>query len=210
MIKKIFIAFLVAICLIFSFADFGYSRTVYQKYALTGGTSDAVDGINGSLLSDGDFCFAMADGSFYVYVLDADSGVAEASPYVLKPDTNSGNKRWILQTITAAAIPADLPTTSATIAGGVLTLDAGSQSCTVDTEGGAALDSLDRVVGLTEGQMLILNTANSGRVVQVVQGPYMKLAKGRTFIHNEITDSIFLRFSAGGICREITRSSNEG
>jgi hypothetical protein len=69
--------------------------TVYHKSALTGGASNALDGINGNLLLDGDRAFTIVAGVFRVYYLDADSGLAESSPDVIAPDSNPGDKRWI-------------------------------------------------------------------------------------------------------------------
>jgi hypothetical protein len=73
------------------------TRTVYIKTALTGGTTAAVDGIDGDDLLDGDVCHAYVSGVAYQYVLDDDSGATESSPDVIAPDLNAGDKRWILQ-----------------------------------------------------------------------------------------------------------------
>ncbi|MDD4984507.1 MAG: hypothetical protein PHQ43_01770 [Dehalococcoidales bacterium] len=73
------------------------TRTVYIKTALVGGTTNAVDGIDGDDLLDGDVCHAYVSDVAYQYVLDDDSGAAESSPDILAPDSNPGDKRWILQ-----------------------------------------------------------------------------------------------------------------
>lgn len=73
------------------------SKTAYQKTLLTGGVAAALDGIDGAGLLDGDFAFVMAGGVAYTYVLDDDSAATESSPGVIAPDTNPGDKRWILQ-----------------------------------------------------------------------------------------------------------------
>jgi len=73
------------------------AKTVYIKTALTGGTLDALDGIDGANLLDGDVAYVYVNGIKYEYVLDDDSGAAEDSPNVIAPDTNAGDKRWILQ-----------------------------------------------------------------------------------------------------------------
>jgi len=69
----------------------------YIKYALTGGASNALDSIDGTDLNDGDVGLVFVSGVMHVYILDADSAQAESSPYVISPDTNAGDKRWILQ-----------------------------------------------------------------------------------------------------------------
>ena len=73
------------------------SKLVYARTALTGGSSIALDNIDGAVLADGDFALVMYGGNFYSYVLDDDSAAAESSPDVISPDSNAGDKRWILQ-----------------------------------------------------------------------------------------------------------------
>jgi hypothetical protein len=75
------------------------SKSVYFRTALTGGSGIALDGIDGAVLNDGDAAFVMVAGTFYAYLLDADSAAAESSPSIIKPDTNAGDKRWIRQTV---------------------------------------------------------------------------------------------------------------
>jgi hypothetical protein len=41
----------------------------------------------------------MVNGVLYIYLLDADSAAAEASPLIIAPDDNAGDKRWLLQTM---------------------------------------------------------------------------------------------------------------
>jgi parallel beta-helix repeat protein len=73
----------------------------YYKWpciALTGGGDGALDAIDGSLLGDGHSAYVdiVASDAHYVYVLDADSGATEDGVNVIAPDSNAGNKRWIL------------------------------------------------------------------------------------------------------------------
>lgn len=69
---------------------------IYGAIALTGGTSGALDEIDGDDLSDDDMAIVITSNSFYLYHLNASSGAAESSPDVISPDSNAGNKRWIL------------------------------------------------------------------------------------------------------------------
>jgi len=114
------------------------AKTAYQKTALTGGSSTALDGINGSNLVDGDFAYVMVSNVQYVYVLDADSGAAESSPDVISPDTNAGTKRWILQ-------KAYGPTGAASITSGTISGVTVSASTLTDT-------------GLTSSRIPIVST----------------------------------------------------
>lgn len=70
----------------------------YSASCLTGGTTDCLDAINGQPLQDKDLAFvgSITIGGDYIYMMDSDSGLTEASPFVIKPDSNAGDKRWIL------------------------------------------------------------------------------------------------------------------
>ena len=74
----------------------------YPAIALTGGTDDALDGYDGDELNDKDVAIVVTATAFYHYILDDDSGAAESSPDVIKPDDNAGTKRWILVSVTAS------------------------------------------------------------------------------------------------------------
>jgi hypothetical protein len=67
----------------------------YGVTSLTGGAG-ALDAIDGANLADLDAAFVVTLSYIYFYSLDADSAAAENSPYVISPNTNAGNKRWIL------------------------------------------------------------------------------------------------------------------
>lgn len=75
------------------------SNNFYSGTGLIGGGSGALDAIDGTALADKDAAMIQTDGIVYFYHLDATSGAAESSPTVIEPDTNSGNKRWILQNV---------------------------------------------------------------------------------------------------------------
>jgi hypothetical protein len=66
--------------------------------SLTGGGTGAMDAIDGSALIDGDICDVTIAATDIVqrYTLSAASGAAESSPTIISPDTNAGNKRWLL------------------------------------------------------------------------------------------------------------------
>ena len=71
----------------------------YFKTDLTGGTPGCLDQMDGDGLSDGNKAIVIVGnnpGRTYIYVLDADNSGAEDSPYIIAPDTNPGNKRWVL------------------------------------------------------------------------------------------------------------------
>jgi len=109
--------------------------TAYKKTSLLGGGATALDGIDGAGLLDGDFAFVYASGIAYSYILDDDAGGAESSPTKITPDTNPGNKRWILQdavpvsTGTGNVVRATSPTLVTPILGTPTSGDL--QNCTV-------------------------------------------------------------------------------
>jgi hypothetical protein len=69
----------------------------YKKLAITGGGANALDGIDGAALVGNELAFVTVSGVMYDYILNATIGGAESSPDKITPDTNPGNKRWILQ-----------------------------------------------------------------------------------------------------------------
>jgi hypothetical protein len=83
----------------------------WPRTSLTGGVDGSLDNIDGALLTDGDHAFVLTATHAYFYVLDDDSGAAESSPDVISPDSNAGNKRWILLDVYGAALPQNLDTT---------------------------------------------------------------------------------------------------
>jgi hypothetical protein len=87
---------------------------------LTGGVDKTyLDYWDGNSLSDKDKAYVIAASVFYVYELDADSGLAESSPNRIVPDTNPGTKVWILITsysltsVTTSVTAADNTSTTA-------------------------------------------------------------------------------------------------
>jgi hypothetical protein len=94
MIKKfLFGLFLIFVLVTTSFAA---SKT-YTKNVLIGGGTSALDAIDGDDLADGYKAIVINSIGSYFYYLDATSGLTEAPPYIISPDTNAGNKRWRLQ-----------------------------------------------------------------------------------------------------------------
>lgn len=61
-----------------------------------GGGIGAVDKIDGSVLQDKDAFLVVTSSVFAPLSLDADSGAGESSPQIIAPNTNPGDKRWIL------------------------------------------------------------------------------------------------------------------
>ncbi len=72
--------------------------SIYAAKALTGGAAGSLDAINGTNLLTNDGAYVITSSGFYFYYLNGSSGATESSPDVIAPDTNAGNKRWLLQT----------------------------------------------------------------------------------------------------------------
>jgi len=77
--------------------------TFYGATKLTGGTRGALDKINGNKLSDKDAAIVITDDTMYSYQVNTNSNAAENVPYVIVPDHNPGNKRWVLVSSTGAS-----------------------------------------------------------------------------------------------------------
>ena len=74
------------------------AKNIYGAIALTGGGTGALDKIDGASLQNEDQAVVAVLGGYTLfYSLDVDSALAESSPLVIAPDTNPGDKRWILQ-----------------------------------------------------------------------------------------------------------------
>ncbi len=71
----------------------------YGATSLIGGTSGALDKIDGANLASGDGALVITSTGGYIHYLDAASGATESSPNIISPDSNAGNKRWILVAI---------------------------------------------------------------------------------------------------------------
>ena len=97
-----------------------------------------MDGVDGAALVDGNLAFVTYGDVIYHYILDDDSGAAESSPDVIAPDTNPGNKRWILQSHRSATATAK----------GIVELDTDAEAVTgTDTERAITAANLKAVLG---------------------------------------------------------------
>lgn len=72
------------------------ANNAYWANVLTGGGAGALDAIDGAALADLDMAIVTTLAGTFNYSLDDDSAAAEASPNVIEPDANGGDKRWIL------------------------------------------------------------------------------------------------------------------
>jgi len=72
-----------------------------ERTALTGGGSDALDGIPYKDCNDGDFTITIVGGKVYIHEFDASSTDSEVVPQVIAPDDVGSNPgRWILKAAT--------------------------------------------------------------------------------------------------------------
>jgi hypothetical protein len=91
---------IVLLILLFAVPCFGKARW-YNATSLLGSTDGAADSINGQNLFDGDRLIVVTTTNTYFYTLDEDSAASEDSTNytVLSPDSNYGDKRWVLETV---------------------------------------------------------------------------------------------------------------
>lgn len=98
------------------------------------------------------------------------------------------------------------PSPTLTIASGAITVTKSYHK--VDTEGAAATDDLDTINGGTDGDILILRTANASRDVTVKNGTGNLRTVG-DFVLNFMEDRITLQYDGDmGVWLEIARSNN--
>jgi len=73
------------------------ANVVYAFTSISGGTDASyLDYHDGNDLTHGDLAFGAVSGFFLAYYLSSDSGAPESAPDVIAPDTNPGDKRWLL------------------------------------------------------------------------------------------------------------------
>jgi len=128
---------------------------------LTGGTSGCLDYFSGSALNDGDVAIIVTDGLTYVYRLDADSAAAESSPAIISPNTDAGDKRWILQEVVdSATINTLADSATPSIAAGKKFLTGGTTTITNFTGGYTGKEFLiiaEHSITITDGTNIFLN-----------------------------------------------------
>ena len=79
----------------------------YRRTALIGGASGALDEIDGATLNNDDIAIVFTTtGYSYLYYLDSTSAAADDGLYVIAPDSNPDNKRWILTEVFNAKLVA--------------------------------------------------------------------------------------------------------
>jgi len=178
-------------------------NTLYKYTGLTGGAATDLDSVDGDSLVNGDFAFVFASGILYQYELDSTSGATEASPFVIAPDSNPGTKRWLLFHIFGAGAHGSI--TTKTIASGIVTVS-GPGCYAIDTESAAASDALDKIVGLAEGEEVIIKPADDTHSVVVTSGTYMKIQAN--FTMDNQYDSMRLLCLGSDVCIELSRANN--
>jgi hypothetical protein len=94
-----------------------------------------------------------------------------------------------------------------TIASGSISVTGEGSRIQVDTEGGAATDSLTGITGGVAGQILLIRTVSSARDVTVVDGGTLFLA-GSNFVMGTVDCVLFLMCIGADNWVEISRSTN--
>lgn len=71
-------------------------RVLNKKTGRTGGDVNKIDAIDGNDIGNGDFLFLFESGDIFTPYESSSPGGEEADPFLIKPDSNSGSKRWKL------------------------------------------------------------------------------------------------------------------
>ena len=126
----------------------------YGATSLIGGASGALDAIDGAALADLDGAIVISNDKTYLMCLDVDNAGAENSPLIIAPDTNPGDKRWVLNELICAGAELIKDATNTT-----LTL-----SCYHDTEATTALITMRKADGTLAAPALIDDNAVLGTI----------------------------------------------
>ena len=92
------------------------------------------------------------------------------------------------------------------IAGGIAAYSGGSRNILLGGQGGAD-DSLDRITGYAEGDMVIISPYDDAVTITVTDAVGMNL-QGVDFVMNDINDSMVLLNQGSDTWKEISRSAN--
>ena len=99
------------------------------------------------------------------------------------------------------------PPVTLTLSGGILTVP-GPGYFLVATEGGAASDDLDKIVGLSNGQAVLLGPADGAKTVVITNGLYMKTLSAGNFSMDDAYDLYECLCVGSNVCKERGRSGN--
>ena len=178
----------------------------YSARALTGGGAGALDSIDGSGLNDGDAALVWYNNQFYPYILDDDSGQAESSPDVIAPDSNPGDKRWLLQNIYGGNAGDLGAITEKTLDTSGIVAISSPGAYTIDTYGDAASDDLEKIEGLSAGNEVVLMLESAARPVTVKKGTFLKMQGD--FAMTTVYDAIRMLCVGSNIMVELSRAKN--
>jgi len=98
------------------------------------------------------------------------------------------------------------PITDYTLATGVAAVSAANRNARIVSEAGAT-DALTQITGLAVGQEVIIS-AKSGDTITVTDGANLDLQSGANFVMDSVNDVMRLMCTATGVCREVSRASN--
>jgi len=101
-----------------------------------------------------------------------------------------------------------LPDVYVDIVLGVITVSDGPAHYIVDTEFDLATDDLDKVTGLSPGEVFTISAHHADRTVVVKAGAYFKMAGGMDCTLDNADYEITFRMGTGDVAKELTRSSN--
>jgi len=128
---------------------------------------DDLDFIDGVDLNDNDFAFVINEDDIYIYNLDADSGLEENIPFVVTPDSNPGDKRWILLSINGIRLTKNV--TGFEIAGGTtvktLVVD---EDVTISNKVNKTFTDYTVKESFANDDMILINDSEAGGAIKKV------------------------------------------
>lgn len=154
---------------------------IYCCIALTGGGLGALDKLDGAILNDKDGARVITESGVYVYFLDEDSAAAENSPFVIAPNNNAGDKRWILQ----------MPTANEIVGTGSPALSL-TGTTELDSSGGAITGTLADGVVIGGKKTIIMTDATTSSTISVA---HHITSDPEVFTFAQVGDSLVLMWN---------------
>jgi hypothetical protein len=181
---------------------------IYCCTGLTGGGTGDLDSLVAANLVDKDMAFAIDQTTVYVYALDDDSGAAESSPDVIKPDDETGNKRWILQSMRVNDITVSddiILVTDDVNVGGDLAVTGAITGGTIDgiigsvTPAAITGTTIDATTDFTVGSTVITDGVITDTTGLTITTPDTIFSNGDVYIRNATDDAALLTVGTDGV-----------
>jgi len=84
----------------------------------------------------------------------------------------------------------------------------GGETITIESEISSDTDDLDKILGLSEGDLFTLSPKDSARTIVIKNGAFFQTAGGMDCLLTDVKYETLFRMLSGGVARELSRSAN--